>query len=503
MLNETNLLTDEQMRQFITEGYLIFNLGLPEQKNKEIIEKLNEIYEKEGNPGNNLLPRLPELQQVFDHPRVKGALTSILGEDYMMHSHRHGHYNKSTQPQGWKWHKDDYFGYDRIRDHHPWWAMIFYYPQDVTDNIGPTGLVPGTQNYDTRLFPDHPDNEVRSIGKAGTAVLVHYDMWHRANPNISDKNRYMLKFQFVRTQQPKSPTWNNHTKEWIKPTSFTHPVYEHDVLWRNTWDWMTGNCSDLQTKAGAAPEAQELILLMDQLKSNDEALRVKASNQLGILGYQDKRVISALEAALEDSFEPVALNAAYGLSQLGNEGIASLLKALNGESIDVSKTAAYGLSIAGEQAVKGLIETLHKGDEMARAHAAYALGHLYKVAGQALPDLCDLMTSDSEIIRRNAAEALGYFVIKNTKVIEALGKGLQDSNVQVRYTSALSAARLGVHAEPIVDHLIQALNDENRYVRAYASEALYYIKSEKSVNALLNFLKTSRWCPITTAASTY
>jgi hypothetical protein len=259
MVDKQYLLNDDQMRQFITEGYLILNADMPEEFNKDIIDKFNETFEKEGNPGNNLLPRFPELQQVINNPKIKGALTSVLGEDYMIHPHRYGHYNRSSQPQGWKWHKDTYFGYTKTRDHRPWWAMVFYYPQGVTSELGPTGIVPGSQYDEEQNFPDHPENEVRSIGEAGTFVLVHYDIWHRANPNVSDRDRYMLKFQFVRTQVPTAPSWDNQVKEWIRPRTFSQPILEHDVIWRDTWNWLTG-----QSAAENQPSANIDSLLADE-----------------------------------------------------------------------------------------------------------------------------------------------------------------------------------------------------------------------------------------------
>ncbi|MBT5817938.1 MAG: hypothetical protein HOJ50_12840 [Proteobacteria bacterium] len=37
---------------------------------------------------NNILPRVTELQQIIDSPTIKGALSSILGDDYMLRPHR-------------------------------------------------------------------------------------------------------------------------------------------------------------------------------------------------------------------------------------------------------------------------------------------------------------------------------------------------------------------------------------------------------------------------------
>ncbi len=64
------LLTDEQMRTFITEGFLLLNTDFSNEFHENLVNQLNDVYQGEGNPGNNLLPRVPALQRVFDHPVV-------------------------------------------------------------------------------------------------------------------------------------------------------------------------------------------------------------------------------------------------------------------------------------------------------------------------------------------------------------------------------------------------------------------------------------------------
>ena len=88
-----HLLSDAQMRDFIVNGFVTVTTQLPAQFHDAIYEKTVEVFDKEGNPGNNLLPRIPEIQQIFDDQNVSGALTSLLGPDYYMQPHRHPHYN--------------------------------------------------------------------------------------------------------------------------------------------------------------------------------------------------------------------------------------------------------------------------------------------------------------------------------------------------------------------------------------------------------------------------
>ncbi|MEF3306921.1 HEAT repeat domain-containing protein, partial [Paenibacillus sp. GYB003] len=86
---------------------------------------------------------------------------------------------------------------------------------------------------------------------------------------------------------------------------------------------------------------------------------------------------------------------------------------------------------------------------------------------------------------------------------ETLSRALQDEDAQVRFTAGLSLAKWGARAEGAVPSLIAALDDSNRYVRAHAAEALYYIGTAKAKDALLDFLRPARWCPTTTPASTF
>ena len=82
MTDKAYLLNDNQMRDFIVNGYVIVKTDLPRSFHDEIYKTTNTVFEREGNPGNNLLPRIPEIQHVLDNPTVRGALTSLLGADY-------------------------------------------------------------------------------------------------------------------------------------------------------------------------------------------------------------------------------------------------------------------------------------------------------------------------------------------------------------------------------------------------------------------------------------
>lgn len=459
------LLSDEQMQAFIVNGYVVLKTDFSPDFHERLMEQLNHVYEKEGNPGNNLLPRVPELQEVFNHPAVDGALQSVLGPHYLMHTHRHGHFNATPQHGGW--HKDSYWGYSRMRNHHPWWAMIMYFPQDTPVELGPTGVMPGTQNYQTRVFKeDNLKEEALASGEAGTFILIHYDIWHRATANTLGQPRYMLKFEFMRTEAPTAPSWNHQSPEWKTPLSANHLFFQHEEMWEETWNWLSG-------KIGSMAETR--------LDSD----------------------VQELAKLLRGDHEPDAINAVYRLAASGAEGIAVLQEGLYAEESDVSRLAAYGLSVAGEKAVPILEEALASERDAVVTHAVFALGELRQLASSVVPKLAGLINHPSLFVRRTLVDALSMIQKPVIEVVDVLIQALESEDVQVRFTAGLALCRFGAEAEKAVPYLAKALEDEDRYVRGHAVEALHSIQTDEAKEILIEFLLASRWCPTTTPASTF
>ncbi|QJD82081.1 HEAT repeat domain-containing protein [Cohnella herbarum] len=466
---EPQLLSDEQMKAFIVDGVLLLKTDFSPEFHARLLEKLDTVHEEEGNPGNNILPRIRELRKVFEHPVITGALTSVLGPNYLMHTHRHCHHN--AMPKAGGWHKDSYWGYDRIRNHHPWWAMIMYFPQDTPIELGPTGVVPGSQNYESRTFEqDDPAEEVTANGEAGTFVLIHYDIWHRSTRNRLGKPRYMLKFEFMRTVAPESPSWDNRSGEWSVPESALAMGTPHPELWQDTWNWLRGEIGGRYGMNRVSE--QEVARLAGDLSSNDER---------------------------------AALEAAYRLAAAGDTGRDALLEVLQASNERASLRAAYGLTACGAAAVNGLTLALDSAaSEPIVNHAAFALGELRYYAAGSAAKLVSLFASQTPRVRRTIADSLGMIGrAAKESTVSGLIDALKDEDAAVRFTAGLSLVKLGSAAEEAIPHLAEALEDNNRYVQGHAVEALRYIDTEQSREVLLQELIQSRWCPSTTKASTF
>ena len=487
------LLSDEQIRRFIAQGFLVLKSRVPRDVNQSIRRSLDESMDRLGDLGNNVYPQVPLLQEVFRDPVVRGALTSVLGPGYLMHAHRYAHRTAPGAEQR-QWHKDTYWGYARkVRNQRPWWAMVMYYPQDVRLEHGPTAVMPGRQHY-LQQPPDDPPHVARATGEAGTFLLVHYDQWHQASANTSDITRFMLKFQFLRTAAPTAPPWDGSGGDWRDPAGDPPPC-PHRTTWRHVWNWSSGRSPD---QWHAPSEPGRIGDLVDRLTHGDERTRADAADQLGMRGQRAGDAVAALAAAVHDEKEPVIMNACQALAAIGAPAVEPLAKALHSPSDLTRRHAASALGTLGPAAIGSLLDAVRSQAEVPRALAAAALGEA-GVADHAVVDALGNGLRDANAwVRLCAADALGMLGAPAAPATGALTVAMcRDQDTEVRFTAARALARFGPAGAEATDALVACLEDPNRYVRAYAIEALHRIGSPRAIDALLEHLKASRWCPVT------
>ena len=72
------LLEDKTMKSFITDGFVTVDADMPAGFHQSLYEQIDGVFQSEG---NNILPRVPDIARILSHPRVAGALSSILGPD--------------------------------------------------------------------------------------------------------------------------------------------------------------------------------------------------------------------------------------------------------------------------------------------------------------------------------------------------------------------------------------------------------------------------------------
>ncbi|CAF1311549.1 unnamed protein product [Rotaria sp. Silwood1] len=409
-----------------------------------------------------------------------------------MQPHRHVHVTRpGTADQ--TWHKDSYFGYRKpLRHHQLRYVMAMYYPQDTTIEMGPTAIIPRSQ-YDV-MHPkmsshsetlENPnvssdDHDIHLVCTAGTVVLIHYDIVHRGTANRTNcSHRYMFKFQFNRLEEPTQPTWNHD------PTNAFYDAADAGLLQpivKHVWNWMMGR----------------VITLLEPPTDQD---------------------INTWKTQLTDQYGKIRLNAAYNLA-LNNEYNILIQQLYKNKEIPRFE-AAYALTACrhNKEAIAELQEVLTK--EENNEFIAYCISFIFSEMGSAALDTLPLLirvieTSHSYLVKQYCCEALGTIQVTEQsyidRIVRCLTNVLADRNQlenpkevsHMRFTAALSLAKLGIKAIQAIPSLKEALYlDQNRYVNANALLALKRIETDEALKIVLHYLEMSRWCAKTTAASPY
>jgi hypothetical protein len=481
------LLTDEQVRRFVTDGYLVLNANVAPEVHQTIYDRLQWVMHQESNPGNNVLPVVPEMQTVLDSPIIRGALTSVVGRNWVLHPHRFAHNNEpggeitATEAKTGKgshsfigWHQDDHSPLSRPRHHFPRYAMILYYPQDTPNEMGPTQLIPATHLFRTFTAADRERGKQGS-GSAGTCILVHFDIVHGGSFNAADRTRHMVKFVFARTEEPTAPTWNCREAEWCAPENHEAPA-DVSVVWRRQWNWLCGCASEP-------------------------------------MAISDTAALPELMAAMEGD-DPARQNAIYTLAAIGEAAVEPLAADLAGRTKDgwnegafVMENSAYALAALGASAVPALIGLLDSGSEWVQINALFALGEIGTGAQAAyMPVLYKLQHSAHPVVR-TALDALGQIGILTEDALPEFHRLLLVDNPvwqtpirrawtgqdQVRTNAMMALLRLNPRSEAWTDLIIAALPDACGYVGGFGVEILRRQNTPRALHAALDYLCAHRW----------
>lgn len=129
-------LHSEQLTTFLTDGWLeVRPESLTEADHRALYQaadRLHDLAEASGSPtahleilGDNLRARLPLLDRLLTDPAVDGALTSLVGPDYLVHPHSYCHRSSGRDQL---FHQDGNLPWNErghVRSHRPDWLMIF------------------------------------------------------------------------------------------------------------------------------------------------------------------------------------------------------------------------------------------------------------------------------------------------------------------------------------------------------------------------------------------
>ena len=513
------LLTDEEVQEFIVNGFLRLQPDVDPKVHADIDQKLRFATEQEFPMGNNIVSRVPALWDVVRCPRVHGALVSLLGAGYFVHPHRAIHTSVPVEdpsvsyPEdhagpplgkgsmaGSGWHQDAQSPLSRMRHHVPRYLIGFYFPHDTPKLMGPTRVQAGSYLYAHPVAPHGvviPEDVT-----AGTFFLLHFDTVHAGWVNRLDQTRYMVKFVFTRTEHPTSPAWNHDNSRWQRPTTCI-PTFDVEPAWSFIWDWMRG---EAQTNRPAPSESANHHAALNGVNQIERLNAIYSLAHRSEIEDLTGRIESLSGLGLHERSLAMDKNG----KQQARDAIEGYPRRWNERAVVVDD-AAYSLAAVGKEAVPALTSLLRTEDPWVVINALFALGEIGPTARNALPHVIRLLEHPKQQVVRQALDTLGAIGGDVGEALPQIHALLQETNPnwqspevvrgwtgqdQVRLNAVL--AILSCLNEPanhasIESMLIASLDDPNGYVPAVATEALVRLGSKTAIEASVRYLQDRRW----------
>ena len=206
----------------------------------------------------------------------------------------------------------------------------------------------------------------------------------------------------------------------------------------------------------------------------------------GILSDHDKTLTQYIDELKSDD-QKIRIKAAIALGEWGNDrAVTPLIHSLIHENDDFRREAARALKeIGNRRAVEPLIELLlNDNSPEIRAEVAYCLGY-FKDAKEEVDALISSLEDEHYLVRQNVAFALGK--IKRRKATSPLIDVLKkDENYNVREIAAWALGEL--NDKRATPQLIIALNDQKVEVRRNAAYSLGRLEDQSAIEPLMNQL---------------
>ena len=199
-----DLLDVQEMMKFTSDGFVRLDRAVPHELNEHVLSELD-AYEGSG---YKYWDTSATIRRVFQLPRLCGALRSLVGPD-PVYNHSFVHIVPPNYLQAQDWHADAVIDTRPLRFD----VLVMYFPQDTPQEMGPTLVLPGSHLRDIRFGSiAHYRNIVGQqhlACSAGTVFIAHSDIWHCAQPNATDRKRYMFKMRLQLAPGREQRAWFN------------------------------------------------------------------------------------------------------------------------------------------------------------------------------------------------------------------------------------------------------------------------------------------------------
>ncbi len=216
-----------QMASFAARGFIRFDAIVPDAINQQFLADIGDASPEPdtplghyvnilqssiiplvepGSPLDTAYPQDSAVAKLLDLPEVAGAIDSLVGLDCVVDHHflhitfPPDYYPQDERQVAQATHQDSTIDPRQAFD-----VQLFYFPHDVTLEMGGTRFIPGTQY---RIVSEAAISRYQNIRgqqhtvcPAGTVMFFHMGLWHGGGLNRSDQLRYMFKIRLCPTRR--------------------------------------------------------------------------------------------------------------------------------------------------------------------------------------------------------------------------------------------------------------------------------------------------------------
>ena len=202
---------DSEVLQFCKTGLLTLEAVIPESTNQWVRNYLETGSDDSMANAGELVREDRFAAEVLLHPEVAGVCRALLGAGFQLPDWMANHRLEGPMPVG-RWHIDGGSRFERTCE----LLQVFYLPQTVTPEMGPTLFLPGSHLVPiAREELDHYGHlagQVSAAAPAGSVFFTAYSIWHRQSEKPAPGVRNLLKWVYWRTQPPR--------RDWLPEPGF-------------------------------------------------------------------------------------------------------------------------------------------------------------------------------------------------------------------------------------------------------------------------------------------
>ena len=415
------LLSDEQVQRFIADGFIELQSDLASDFHASVTEELSFALKHESRwLGDNLVPRVPILEELLESPVLTGALQSLLGPEFAWTPHRFPHNSEpigrdpatikfdpfENQPamgegsiSGSGWHQDGHSKGGRSRWHTCRAINVFYFPHDTPIQMGPTRLLAGSHLYAT-LRNVVPEQVVFGEKKAGSIIVADFDLGHAGTPNQTEESRYMLKFVALRMQNPKAPSWKHKNPKWVTPSGLATP----DTLpstWQSLWNWLRAVPRNEDIDPPPKSQMAQLLGALAARKHDERLEALYGLVSMGAVAVDDLVACLIGCGGKERHVSPAVRDPGY------HAMAEDPLERRFSQRQFVPEDAAIALGAIGKPAMTSVRALLNHKDPWIRMNAVYAIGEMgFEVSKEIADEVGELLDDPLDCVVRVALDAL-------------------------------------------------------------------------------------------------